>query len=202
MNQSADLHELAKALASAQAKLKPAIKDATNPHFRSKYADLQSVWEAARPVLTANNLSVAQTFNESTGETVTIVTTLLHVSGQWMRSSLTLKPTKSDPQGIGSAITYGRRYGLSAILGIVADEDDDGNAASAHHHEPAPAPLKDLPPGWDKWTVLERGENRANAGEEALKAWWLSLSDGERKALKPKLDSDWKPIAAKVKLAA
>jgi len=132
MNQSTEIAQLAAALVKAQAALKPASKDGTNPHFKSSYATLQSVWDAARAVLTPNGLSVVQAFNESpSGETLNITTTLLHSSGQWMAGTLTLKPTKADPQGMGSAITYGRRYALAAILGIVADEDDDGNAASA-----------------------------------------------------------------------
>lgn len=160
--QSTDIKDIASALTKAQAAIKPALKDSTNPHFRSKYADLASVWDAARPVLTGNGLSVTQTFANGTGgETVTVVTTLLHTSGQWISSALTLKPAKADPQGIGSAITYGRRYGLSAILGIVADEDDDGNAASGHHeapqshaapaHRPAPQKARSAPQAGGEW---------------------------------------------------
>jgi len=133
MNQSAEIKDLAAALVKAQTELRPALKGSVNPHFCSKYADLQSVWEAARNPLSSNGLSVVQTFVASDGETVTVATTLMHVSGQWVGSELTLKPVKADPQGIGSAITYARRYGLSAILGIVADEDDDGNDASGRH---------------------------------------------------------------------
>lgn len=132
MNQSPEIKDLVAALVKAQAQLKPATKDGTNPHFKSSYATLQSVWDAARAVLTPNNLAVTQTFDSrSDGEEVRIATTLMHVSGQWISGTLALKPTKNDPQGAGSAITYGRRYALAAILGIVAEEDDDGNAASA-----------------------------------------------------------------------
>jgi hypothetical protein len=125
------LDQLGAALAKAQAKLKPASKDGTNPHFKSSYATLGSIWDAAREVLSPNGLSVIQSFEATEGDTVAITTTLLHTSGQFMGGTLTLRPTKADPQGLGSAITYGRRYALAAILGIVADEDDDGNAASA-----------------------------------------------------------------------
>jgi hypothetical protein len=187
------IDELAKALTAAQAKLKPAVKDAVNPHFRSKYADLGAVTDAARPVLAANGLCYAQTFGDSNGETVTICTTLMHTSGQWIRSALTLKPTKPDPQGIGSAITYGRRYGLAAILGIVADDDDDGNGASRREDE---LPVS-LPAAWDKWTLQDRGLNRANAGSEALRHWWEQLSIADKKTLKDSLP-EWKEIAAKV----
>lgn len=130
MNKSPEINHIAAALVRAQAAMKPALKDGTNPHFKSSYATLQSVWDAAREVLTPNGLTVVQTFGPSEGETLNITTTLMHTSGQWIAGTMTLKPTKADPQGIGSAATYGRRYGLAAILGIVADEDDDGNHAS------------------------------------------------------------------------
>lgn len=128
--------KLALALSKAQGMIKGAAKDSENPHFRSKYADLASVWDACRDALSKNELAVIQ--NLSGGpDTITITTTLAHSSGEFMTSSLTLRPTKPDPQGIGSAATYGRRYGLAAIVGV-APEDDDGNAAS----EPAKNPTK------------------------------------------------------------
>ena len=129
LNASENLADLAAALCAVQGELKPAIKQADNPFFKSKYVDLPGVWEAIRPLLAKNGLSVVQTFTAS-ADGPTIVTTLMHKSGQWVSSELFLKPAKSDPQGVGSAITYGRRYALSAMVGVVADEDDDGNAAS------------------------------------------------------------------------
>lgn len=136
MKSSENLNELATALAKVQGALKPAVKSSSNPYFKSKYADLQSCWDSCRSLLTSNGLSVSQTFCESpSGESVTVSTTLLHASGQWISGDLTMKPAKADPQGIGSAITYARRYALAAIVGIVADEDDDGNAAT--HSMPA-----------------------------------------------------------------
>ncbi len=191
--QSDKIDELAKALNVAQANLKPAIKDATNPHFRSKYADLGAVTDAARPVLAKNGLSISQTFSESSGEVVTICTTLMHASGQWIRSALTLKPTKPDPQGIGSAITYGRRYGLAAILGIVADDDDDGNGASRREEDDIPVKL---PAAWNDWTLEQRGTNRALAGTAALQHWWEQLTPADRKTLAAHL-AEWKSTAAK-----
>lgn len=130
--QSVDIGKLAEALAKAQGDIQGAVKDSTNPHFRSKYADLASVWDACREQLSKNGLSVIQTMDdeERPGDLVTVVTTLAHSSGQWIRGRLAMKPVKSDPQGIGSAITYARRYALAAMVGV-APEDDDGNAASA-----------------------------------------------------------------------
>lgn len=131
MEHSTEIAELAAALAAAQASIRPAAKDKENPHFRSRYADLSAVWEACRGPLTANGLSVVQTPSDVEGGRIALTTTLLHRSGQWLRSTFSVAPTKSDPQGIGSALTYARRYALAAMVGVVADEDDDGNAASA-----------------------------------------------------------------------
>lgn len=127
MNQSEEIKDLAAALSKAQGLIEDAKKDSENPHYKSKYADLSSIWEACRKPLTENNLSVAQ-FTEGGPEVVTIVTRLLHSSGQWLESSLSIKSTKPDAQGLGSAITYGRRYALAAMVGI-APAEDDGNGA-------------------------------------------------------------------------
>lgn len=201
MQHSDQIDSLAKALHKAQGELEFAKKDAVNPHFNSRYADLWRIWQAAKPVLVNNGLSVIQGFTPSDGETVTIVTTLLHVSGQWMRSSLTLKPTKPDPQGIGSAITYGRRYGLSSILGIVADEDDDGNQASTQTAKtPAKAlgtPVLALPNGWNTWTNEEKGTYMSTKGSAALKDWFENLPQTTKITL-AKAKEDWKQTAAAV----
>lgn len=129
MQTSEQINELASALSKAQAKIIGALKDAANPFFKSKYADLSSVWDAVREPLTANGLAVIQTTSAlSDGSAVIVTTMLAHSSGQWVRDSLVLQPTKRDPQGIGSAITYGRRYALAAITGC-PQIDDDGEAA-------------------------------------------------------------------------
>lgn len=108
-----------------------ALKDSTNPHFRSSYADLLSVWRAANPALVANDIAVSQLCEPSDdGALVSVTTILMHKSGQWISGTVTMRPTKADPQGIGSAITYARRYALAASVGV-CPEDDDGNAASA-----------------------------------------------------------------------
>ncbi len=199
MNKSDTISSLAAALHKAQSQVEFAKKDAVNPHFNSRYADLWRIWQAAKPVLVDNGLSILQTFEKSDGETVTVVTTLLHVSGEWVSSALTLKPTKPDPQGIGSAITYGRRYGLSSILGIVADEDDDGNQASTQTAKKASTPIGTLvvplPKGWDKWYNDERGDYMATQGSEPLKQWFESLSVQSKKELAQKKDG-WKATAA------
>jgi hypothetical protein len=128
--QSQEIKDLAAALAKAQAKIKPAKKDVENSFFKSKYADLAAVHEACIDALTAEGLSVTQsvvTVPETKG--LLLITTLLHVSGQWLKSYMPITPVKNDPQGIGSAITYMRRYTLAALVGV-ATEDDVGNEAS------------------------------------------------------------------------
>jgi len=130
MNQSETIDALAQALVKAQAEIEVAKRQQSNPFFKSRYADLEAVWAVARGPLTKNGLAIVQTLSGTVAE-VTVTTRLLHQSGQWIEGSLTLKPVKADPQGMGSAITYGRRYSLAAIAGVVVQgEDDDANGAS------------------------------------------------------------------------
>lgn len=126
--QSEQINELAGALAKAQGKITGALKDSANPFFKSKYADLASVWDACRAALSENGIAVIQ-LTESDDSGVFVITLLAHSSGQWVRSRLRLTPKDTSPQGLGSAITYGRRYALAAAVGV-AQVDDDGNAAS------------------------------------------------------------------------
>jgi hypothetical protein len=131
MNKSESIAGLAAALAKAQGQMKGAIKDSANPFFKSKYADLASVVEAIRAAFSANGLSYIQTVEPSEKDEVRVETTLLHSSGEWISCGvLSLPVSKVDAQGYGSALTYARRYSLSAAVGV-APEDDDGNAASA-----------------------------------------------------------------------
>ena len=147
---SAEIGELAKALAAAQGEMTAASKDASNPHFKSRYATLASVWDAIRGPLSRNGLSVSQVLETpDAGPGVIVRTMLLHSSGQWIASRYVMPiPDKLTPQAVGSAITYARRYALSAIVGIAPDDDDDGNAASvtpARQEAPKPAPKPEPP---------------------------------------------------------
>lgn len=129
MNQSELIDNLATALAKCQGEMGPAIKDSINPHFKSKFATLYSIWEACREPLSKNGLSVVQTM-DFISEKLCLTTKLMHSSGQWISSTTPVVSAKNDAQGIGSALSYFKRYSLSALLGIcTADEDDDGNAA-------------------------------------------------------------------------
>ena len=127
MTHSESIANLAAALAAAQGELAPVAFDRDNPFFHSRYATLTALREAMRPVFAGHGLSVIQGAGPDGG----IETTILHSSGEWLTSAgLPMKPAKDDPQGIGSLITYARRYGLAAACGLVADEDDDGNRAT------------------------------------------------------------------------
>ena len=126
--QSDQINELTAALSKAQGEITGALKDSSNPFFKSKYADLAACWDACRSQLSKHGLSVIQT-TEKTDTGVCVVTLLAHSSGQWIRGRLHMTPKDASPQGIGSAITYARRYALAGIVGL-AQVDDDGNAAS------------------------------------------------------------------------
>jgi len=131
--------KLALALSKAQGEMGHAAKDAMNPHFKAKYADLASVISACREVLAKNELAILQPVSAD-GNKVSVKTILAHSSGEFIEETLTLTAKDASPQSLGSAISYGRRYGMASMLGITAD-DDDGNAASLPAEKQA-APVK------------------------------------------------------------
>lgn len=130
MEKSESIKELASALCKAQNEMSGAVKDANNPFFKSKYADLSAVVAAVKTPFANNGLSYSQFPIEDNGR-IGVETILMHESGEWISQGFTVQLTKQDAQGAGSAITYCRRYGLQAIAGIPA-EDDDGNYASSN----------------------------------------------------------------------
>ena len=131
MNSSESIKALAAALAKAQACMENASKDTANPFFKSKYANLESVVGVIRPAIEKHGLSFVQVCHDwDVGAKVETI--ILHESGEWLSCGTMAAPaTKADAQGFGSALTYARRYSLSAAFGV-ATEDDDGNAASKH----------------------------------------------------------------------
>lgn len=203
-----DISSLVAALAVAQGKITGALKDSANPFFKSKYADLASVWDACRSALSENGLAVIQQA-EADAEGVLVTTTLAHSSGQWTRSTLRLIPKDGSPQGVGSAITYGRRYALAAAVGV-AQVDDDGNAASgrdasnqsASNHsswsgadtrkanETATRIISAVDDGRD---VMELWDEVTPAGEEFTRAVWTALPKSIKNLIK---DEDAKRKAA------
>ena len=132
LNKSESIKNLAVALAKFQGEVRNAPKSANNPFFKSKYTPLDVVVDHIRPILEKNGLSYIQSCGGD-GALVTVTTLILHESGEWIElEPLALKADKVTAQGAGSAITYARRYALTAAFGIASDEDDDGNAASGN----------------------------------------------------------------------
>jgi hypothetical protein len=204
MEHSTTLGALAKALAGAQLRLKDAKKDATNPHFRNRYASLASVREALSAVLPECGLSYVQSFEPHGDAGVCIVTTLLHESGEWIRSRLYLPVSKKDAQGFGSAISYGRRYSLAAIVGIATDDDDDAEVAvrvtpKAPASEPAVSNVSPLP-NWEasakksledaksmgelnqQWSAVYKAGKKLDASSDVL-ARLTAVKDSKKLAL-------------------
>lgn len=134
MNKSESIAALAAALAKAQAEIENATKSSVNPHFKSKYADLAEVLNTVRPVFAKHGIAVIQAPSFDAG-IAHVETMLTHSSGEWLSNTCSAPVSKQDAQGVGSAITYLRRYSLAAFAGI-AQEDDDDNSASARHDPP------------------------------------------------------------------
>jgi hypothetical protein len=145
---SENINEIMASLSKAQGQMSAAAKDSNNPFFNSKYADLNSVWNACRDALSSNGLAVVQTMITDTNGEMSLQTILGHSSGQWMKSILPIKlQVPKEPkigkdgkpkevnelQLLGSSLTYLRRYALAAIVGVAPDEDDDGNSGGQHY---------------------------------------------------------------------
>ena len=139
MNRSDTIGKLTEALSKAQGAMKNAVKDSDNPYFKSKYADLASVADACRSELAANGLAVCQLPTMRDGKMV-LEYILMHSSGEWIGSEIEMAPVKQDPQGIGSCITYARRYTLAGVAGV-ATEDDDGNSLQNTNAIPFKKPM-------------------------------------------------------------
>jgi len=189
------VNKIAPAFIKAKQAFGPALKDKTNPAFRSKYADLGACLEAVDDALLANGIAMYQeTFEDTTG--VTVETVFLHESGEMIRSGkLHVPASKQDPQGYGSALTYARRYSLMTACGI-APEDDDGNAATkapaARQQAPAPKPVDTRPlvAAMEAATTMEelqatfksawkesKGDASVKQSYDSLKAKFTSLAE-------------------------
>ena len=130
MTTSETIGAIAPALIKAQSQMQGIIKEGKNPAFRSKYVTLDSILDTLRPILTSNGLMLTQGSTPPWGvESITVESRIIHTSGEWIATTVTIPVTKPDAHGLGSALTYGRRYSVSALLAISADEDDDANGA-------------------------------------------------------------------------
>ena len=141
MKRSESINEIATALSKAQEEMSGAVKDSSNPFFKSKYADLASVRDAIKDPFSKNGISYVQTI-EMNDKGPVLITTLMHSSGQWIESDLQILPVKPDPQSMGSALTYARRYALAAIAGVPQVDDDAELAQGRQVVQQRPQQLK------------------------------------------------------------
>ena len=177
---------IASAFVKAKREFGPALKDKTNPAFRSKYADLGACLEAVEDALLNNGIALIQeTFDDATG--VTVETLFLHESGEVIRcGKLHVPAAKQDPQGYGSALTYARRYSLMTACGI-APEDDDGNAAT---RRPDPKP--------DFMKAIKTAKDIATLKSHFAAAWKM-VSPEEQPALKAAYDQQTATLTKETK---
>jgi AcrR family transcriptional regulator len=185
MKWSENITNIAAALVQLQSEIEGVTKTASNSHFKSKYADLASVLSSIREPLARNNLCIIQGPHKVDGG-VEVETMVLHKSGEWLSDSCYIPINKWDAHGMGSAITYGRRYGLMSVF-CIPTEDDDGNAAA----EKGPSkPVTDV--------VYKEGLKAANVSSKALTAWWSALSEEEREQVSTEQRIDLKARAKAV----
>tara|TARA_R110000803_G_scaffold18124_2_gene48650 strand:- start:5098 stop:5868 length:771 start_codon:yes stop_codon:yes gene_type:complete len=191
---SESLGAIAGALATARGEMDKLLKGAENPFFKSKYADLAACLDVAIPHLSKNKIACIQGTNHLESGAIEVSTRLIHGSGEWLETSVTLKPVKFDPQGVGSAISYGRRYCVSSLLSLSA-EDDDGNEATqplpqSARQQPAkkqaPAPKQedeiDMSPPKKKVAPKKKASKEVDttpAGEETQKALAASILEAK-----------------------
>lgn len=137
MQTSETIIKITGALLAAQKAITFATKDAVNGHLRNRYADLPAVIDAIKPALNDAGIVFLQTGSPSDDGKLHLTTRLIHESGEWIQDTLVIPIPKADPQGYGSAMTYGRRYALAAITGLY-QADDDGERSAARHRDAAP----------------------------------------------------------------
>ena len=181
------------ALAAAQAEFRPVVKNCVNPAFGSKYADLQSILDATRPVLNRHGLFLYQRATSSK-DGVSVETCVSHASGETLSSGVLFLPVispKNPAQGFGSAETYARRYSLSAFLGVSADEDDDGNGAKVDEQTLTNERLASA--------LVDVATEAAHRGMTAYKDFYEHLTPTARKALNAAgIHSELKVVAESV----
>lgn len=185
-----DIANLAAALVLAQAEIGRAIKNAVNPHLKNRYADLAAVIDAVKDPLARHGLGFVQRVTEREAGGIYVETVLVHRSGETLACGMLPIPVvKADPQGFGSAVSYGKRYSLAAALGVPSG-DDDGELASRPAARAAEPPANE--PGA---ALLESAEKAAREGLAAYQAFWKALSVEHRKAIGPGRHDTYKSIA-------
>jgi hypothetical protein len=190
LEKSESIIELSKALIQMQASLKPAVKEKTNPFLKTRYVDLSGVWDVCRALLHENKLAIVQLGGVDANGPF-LETVLTHESGEWISGKYPLKPVKpDDPQALGSAMTYARRYTLAAILGIITEDDDAEGAMgrlseskSKSESKPqvgkSPLPARNLATReqLDKLDVFQKGGKNIKNKVESYKWKINKLSD-------------------------
>ena len=165
MRKSETIIELSKAFAKMQMELEQPLKNADNPFFKSKYVPLENVVDSITRAANKHGLSFTQFPSSDENGNVTVGTMVMHESGEWIEyDPICMKPVKNDPQAVGSAITYAKRYALSAIFGITSDNDDDGNEAT----QPGKATPKAVPKKQDPATNNKIPKEVVKAYKDAI----------------------------------
>jgi hypothetical protein len=175
------------AIAQAQGEVENATKSATNPHFKSRYADLAEVLNTVRPTFARHGLAIIQSVS-SDQQLVTVATTIAHKEGGFVTSSMSCTLPTSKIQDLGSMVTYLRRYSVAAMT-CISQEDDDGNTASQRPAKASTEPQKPSPT-----QALTEAATVAQGGTEALKAWFGGLTKSEREAIAA--SAEWTTIKA------
>lgn len=161
LQMTTEISDLVKALRAFQAEIVTVERTVTNPFFKSKYADLASIMKESQPILTNHQLAISQFLDSLDGKPA-LTTMLMHESGQFIVATIPLIMDKQDPQGLGRAITYTRRYGYAAVLQIVIDEDNDGNSPKTEKPQPSNPVIA---------AEIERIWKEKGGTEETLVAW-------------------------------
>lgn len=201
MKASPTIDKLAAALAKAQGALTAVVKDRTNPHFRNTYATLDAIIATVRPVLATNQLALlqgaAEPLLDEAGRVcaLTVETRLLHASGEWIENAITVPLAKVDPQGAGSALTYGRRYSVAALLALATDDDDDAEGATVRADIAHPARPQAVQPVGTTAPRQSTPRQEPLAGAPGCPkcdgAMWDNRGTPEKPKLNPKAP-DWK----------
>ena len=188
MDRSDETAELFAALSKAQGEIHDATKGAENPYFKSKYADLSAVRSVIQGPISRHGLGIIQRPTTVDGGVV-VETMLTHQSGQYISNKLFMPAGKQDPHGLGSAITYARRYSIMSMLCLAA-EDDDGNAAvDSVKRQPAKQNV-------DVTMYIQEGNDVALSGTAELTNWWKALPADVRNAIPSTKTAEWKKIAS------
>lgn len=185
MNTSEHINEIAKALASAQLTMENAGKNAVNPHFKNKYADLAEVLNVVRPALAAQGIAIVQ-LTSTQGDALVLHTRMIHNSGQWIESEYPVCKFPATSQQMGAAMTYARRYSLASVCGIAQEDDDlaDGKGTA-----PVAAPKKTVgtvsraDDEAARQMMVKEGEAVARDGIDALAKWWKALAPADRETI-------------------